>query len=399
MRTALILTGGLGTRMAPITITLNKSLIPVDGQPVLISIISQLERLGIEKISVLTGHLSWQIEYMLESMTKLLQSNLQIHRTPSDFSPAQRLLEAANFWVNSSEVILIYCDNRIRDCELANHIRRTGNRVLVQRRSPGNVKVNNLEGILYSIERSDINDYVELGYWCLPPKLLLQSLIEYRDLPKALEDMTENNRVDFLEIGEYESISNLSNYVRQRNKKRKTVFLDRDGVLVSSVSKGEYLKVPDQIEYIDSNIEYFTDLSSRYNLDFIVVTNQAGIERGLVTLEEVNKINQYIALRMLNQGIPILAFYVCPHHWESNCDCRKPKPGMLNTAILEFNLDPTLCVLIGDTNSDVQAGQEAGIKSFLLGEHVDLHERRQTFEGIYDFFTSLNFKLNAQDKE
>lgn len=391
MRTALILTGGTGTRMSPVTRILNKGLIPVDGRPVLISIIEQLDRLEMEEIIVFAGHLSWQIEFMLEDVSKKTTARIQISSTPANYSPAQRLLHESEYWKNSSEAVLIYCDNLFYENDVEEMICNSNrnSRVFVQQRSPGNVCVDKWNKVNYSVERHENLNYVELGYWCLPPKVFLSELTRHQDLSLALRTLAKNNIIEAKVIEKYVSISNLKRYATERSRTRNTIFIDRDGVIVASIGKGEYLKNNAQIEFLEDNIKSFCELSKVYGIDFIVVTNQAGIERGLVSSNEVDILNQYIAVNLLKRGLPVIAFYVCPHHWERNCECRKPKPGMLNSAIDEFELDRSRCLLIGDRQSDYEAGLNAGVQPLLLTEEMSKSERKAIFAQINLFFRNL----------
>jgi D-glycero-D-manno-heptose 1,7-bisphosphate phosphatase len=86
-------------------------------------------------------------------------------------------------------------------------------------------------------------------------------------------------------------------------------------------------------------------------------------------------------------GVPILAFYVCPHHWDSQCKCRKPEPGLIKKAIYDFNLKSADCLLIGDRDSDIEAGNSAGVKSFLLSESLLAEDRQNTLERIESFLS------------
>ena len=261
-------------------------------------------------------------------------------------------------------------------------LEESSNRVLVQKRSPGNVSVNEFQKIEYFTERKSELDHVELGYWRLNPQEFFRILSERKDLPATLNSYASTFTVISQEIDEYISISNLERYVKYRNSLRRTIFLDRDGVLVKSVGKGNYLRKTTEVIFLEENIKILQSLSNEYNVDFIVVTNQAGIEREIVTNEEVEEINQFIALKMLNVGLPIIAFYICPHHWDTNCDCRKPRTGMLRKAIEDFRLDVAKCLLIGDQESDIKAGIGIGIKSFLIEENFNFLERSQVHKEI-----------------
>ena len=390
MKTAIILTGGLGTRLSPITTTLNKGLVPAYGEPILKKILLQVDLLGIERCLILTGHLAWQVAVFSERIATDLRCKIQVVSTPPDFSPADRLLHSAEFWKASSEIILVYCDNLIRNEDLIKLFDDSQQlKVLVQRRKPGNVYKEESGNLRYSVNRSNSNPYVELGFWRLSPTIFLNSLLERKQLPEALEYYSSAQKIRALEVENYFSASNLARYVTQRAKSRVTIFLDRDGVLVRSVGKGEYLGGSNQIEIIMENVNFFRSLSSRFNVDYVVVTNQAGIERGIVTAQDVELVNQKLALEMLLNNVPIIAFYVCPHHWDSNCGCRKPKPGLINKAIRELSIEPSRTLLIGDRVSDIQAGKNAGVKSYLITEQMGETERHEIYEEIIGFVEDL----------
>lgn len=393
MRTAIILTGGVGTRMFPITKTLNKAVVPVDGQPVLTSIVSQLGRAGVDLVIVLTGHLSWQVEFLLAGRREEMEAELTVQASPANYSPADRLLNSSKLWSKASEIILIYCDNLLNEIEVRAHIENSrSNSVFVQSRSPGNVKIDEIGRVTYHPNRKKELGWVELGYWRLDATLLYRYLIEEEDLQWALKRYTQEQRVDAFVIQEYRSLSTIEKFAVDRKRSRKTILLDRDGVLVASVGKGRYLKKSKEVVFLRENINLLKNLSQDYNVDYIVVTNQAGIERGLVTFEEVTEVNQFIATRLLNEGVPLLAFYVCPHHWESRCSCRKPKSGLLEDAMSDFYLSPSECLLIGDRESDIQAGQSLGIESLLVSENTPPTEKVAVFKQCATFLLGVHGK-------
>jgi len=390
MKTAIILTGGAGTRMAPVTRTLNKSLIPIDGTPILVKILSQLNSLELEKLVIMSGHLSWQVEDVLSELPADFRAKIKIYSTPPHFSPAERLLTGYESWVDSSEIILIYCDNFIDSEDLRLHLTISReDRVIIQRRTPGNIDIDDTGRAIYFRSRSERHKFVELGYWRLSPNLFSKILREYKDLQEALEVYSRHNSIQVTEVGEYVSVSNLDRYSLHRRQKRNTVFLDRDGVLVASVDKGKYLKSSNEVTFLEANAKLFRDLSEKYQIDYIVVTNQAGVQRKIITSDEVELINQYIAIHMLKNNVPILAFYVCPHHWDTGCDCRKPKAGLINLAISQFSLDPSKCILFGDRQSDIEAGRSSGIQSFLLAEGMDNFERERTVYEAISFLENI----------
>jgi D-glycero-D-manno-heptose 1,7-bisphosphate phosphatase len=139
----------------------------------------------------------------------------------------------------------------------------------------------------------------------------------------------------------------------------KALFIDRDGVI--NVDKVHvYLK--EDFEFSEGIFE----LCKKYFDDgylIIVITNQAGIAKGLYTENDFKKLTRWMTSQFHDRGIIISKVYYCPHHPDINgyCECRKPAPGMILKAVKEFNLDITECILIGDKETDLQAGRNAGM--------------------------------------
>lgn len=159
-------------------------------------------------------------------------------------------------------------------------------------------------------------------------------------------------------------------------KRKPAVFFDRDGVL--NVDKG-YLYRPNELIWIDGAREAIRYFNEREYLVF-VVTNQSGIARGYYTEQDVKVLHTYMNAELQKIGANIDAFYYCPHHpeakrdeYRSNCNCRKPLPGMIEQAMLQWPVDAQSSLLIGDKPSDVAAAQAAGIQGFLF-EGTDLYE-------------------------
>lgn len=377
--------------MAPITNTLNKSLIPVEGQPALFRLISQLDSFDIDKVLVLTGYLDWQVEHIVGSITGTTKAEIELSKSPVEFSPAQRLLHCSNLWASASEVVLIYCDNLMNKEDLERHLmQRNKNAVMVQPRKIGNIRIKESNLVSYSKKRSEESNFVELGYWRLNPAALHNLLSRNGDLQIALEMYCETEGVHASIVKDYSSLSNLSRYAKLRTKNRNTILIDRDGILVRSVAKGEYLSETQQVMFLEENVDFFKFLSTEFYVDYIVATNQAGVGRDMISKEEVDNINQFIAVNLLGKGIPIMAFYVCPHHWESKCKCRKPEPGLLRSAIDDFRLDPSKCIFLGDQESDVLAGLKADMKAFQIQEHLLRHERLKVFNEIVNVLENMH---------
>ena len=148
----------------------------------------------------------------------------------------------------------------------------------------------------------------------------------------------------------------------------KALFLDRDGTL--NVEKNYVYKIKD-FEFIDGIIELIRKYQANGFLIFII-TNQAGIARGFYSEDDYRILTEWMINELKSYGIEIAKVYHCPHHPDvtGECECRKPKPGMILKAINEFNINPSESVLIGDKKSDILAGENAGIGKNLFIQHL-----------------------------
>ncbi len=151
--------------------------------------------------------------------------------------------------------------------------------------------------------------------------------------------------------------------------KLKAAFFDRDGVL--NVDKSYLYKIED-LEWIDGAEEALAYLTKKGYTVF-VVTNQSGIARGYYTVDDMNKLHEFMAQQVAAAGGKIEKFYYCPHlpegkiaEYAVECDCRKPKPGLILRAFEEYDIDKEAAFLIGDKTRDVESAEAAGIKGYLF---------------------------------
>lgn len=149
--------------------------------------------------------------------------------------------------------------------------------------------------------------------------------------------------------------------------RKKAVFLDRDGTI--NVERNYVSKIED-FEFIPGIFELLRSFQNQGYLLFIV-TNQSGIARGYYSEIQFLKLAEWMVEQFQNNGITIAKVYYCPHHPEitGECNCRKPKPGMILAAIDEFNVNRANSILIGDKKSDILAGEKAGI-----GKNLYIHQ-------------------------
>lgn len=147
-------------------------------------------------------------------------------------------------------------------------------------------------------------------------------------------------------------------------------FLDRDGVI--NIDKNYLYKWAD-FQFIPGSIEGMKKLIDA-NYEIIIITNQSGIARGFYTENDYLKLTSKYNEFLKENGVNILDIFYCPHfiggivkHYSINCECRKPKPGMILKAMKKYNINLSKSILIGDKESDILAGKSSGLsKTFLI---------------------------------
>lgn len=182
----------------------------------------------------------------------------------------------------------------------------------------------------------------------------------------------------------------------------KAVFLDRDGTVNKEFN---YLYKPEEFIFIPGTIEAiktFRELGYKV----IVITNQAGVARGLYNESDIKVLHNYIDNLLEEQGTYIDAYYYCPHHPQGStevyaveCNCRKPNIGMIEQAVADFNIDLTNSIIIGDKEIDIETGKNAGIGACIIVRSGHLINEDNTKADmidntIYDF----SIELRKQDQ-
>ena len=152
---------------------------------------------------------------------------------------------------------------------------------------------------------------------------------------------------------------------------KKAVFLDRDGVI--NKERKDYVKSIEEFQILN-NIPKSIKMLKEKGFLIIVITNQSAINRGLITIETLNEIHNYLQNFLKENNTSIDDFYFCPHRPDENCKCRKPNPGMLIKAAQEHNIDMNQSFMIGNSLTDIQAAQKSGCKGILLNQNQALLE-------------------------
>lgn len=229
---------------------------------------------------------------------------------------------------------------------------------------------------LSGVKKEDIEkeNKIDLDRQILKPLCGTGKMFCY-DSPEYVKDMGTPERyksvcADF-ENGVVET-KNLKN-------KQKAIFLDRDGTINKYVG---FLRKPEELELLPGVAETIKKINHSGYL-VVVVTNQPVIARGEVTWDSLEEIHNKMETELGKQGAYLDAIYFCPHHphkgfegeiseLKFDCDCRKPKPGMLLKAAEDFNIELSNSYMIGDSDSDVEAGKAAGCRNSIKIEEGDL---------------------------
>lgn len=213
-------------------------------------------------------------------------------------------------------------------------------------------------------------DKIDLDRDVLKPNIPSGKIFAY-DTPEYIKDMGTPDRF-------YETEKDIESgkvHARNLKNKQKAIFLDRDGTINKMVG---FVTKPEQFELIEDAAEAIKAINKSGYLA-IVVTNQPVIARGDCTFEELQTIHDKMETELGKVGAFVDAIYVCPHHtdkgfegerpeYKCNCDCRKPKPGLLLQAAKDFNIDLSESYMIGDSYRDVEAGENAGVKKSIKVE-------------------------------
>ena len=150
-----------------------------------------------------------------------------------------------------------------------------------------------------------------------------------------------------------------------------TLFLDRDGVINVKLD-GQYVKNTDEFEFMIGAETAISKLSKIFNR-ILIVTNQQGIAKGIMSDKDLCVLHEYMLCELKKNGGVIDKIYYCPHLSSENCNCRKPNPGMIQQAMIDFpEIKLSQSYLIGDSYTDIQAGNKMGLTSVKVDNEYTL---------------------------
>lgn len=376
IRQAVILAGGLGTRMRPLTLKMPKPMIPIRGKPFLEYIIELLKQNGIEEVIILTGYIHEKIEdYFGDG--KRFGLKIKYSFSPAEDETGTRIRKAMDLLDDTS--LLLYADNYwpLRLNQLFTFYKKMNTQALItvysnmDNYTKNNTLVND-KGLVEIYDKSrqaqGLNG-VDIGFFILNKKILSSFPQENFSFEKVImpELISKKQLAGFLTYHKYYGLSNLERMpaIEEFFRQKKVILLDRDGVINKKPPKAEYVKKWSEFEFLPGAIDALRLLTKK-GYEIIIISNQAGIGRGAMTESNLRGIHKKFLEVCKNEEISIKGIYYCPHNWDEGCFCRKPKPGMLFKAAADHNFDLTKAIFIGDDERDEQAGKAANCKTFPL---------------------------------
>jgi D-glycero-D-manno-heptose 1,7-bisphosphate phosphatase len=397
----ILMAGGRGTRIAQLFPGIPKPLIPIDGMPILEREIRMLAAQGFKDIILTVGYLADQIiEYFGDGSQLGVQIDYFVEEQPLGNAGALFRLRDK---IGEEPFLLLNADaafhvdfNRMLDFHKKHgglvtlfthpnsHPYDSG---LIIADADGKVEKwlakederpqwydNRVNAGLHIMdpkildqfaEKVDLEGKVDLDRQILKPLCGTGEMYCY-DSPEYVKDMGTPERFHQVEADYQNGVVEAKNL----KNKQKAIFLDRDGTINKYVG---FLRNIDDFELIDGVAEAIRQINESGYLA-IVVTNQPVIARGEVSWDELHEIHRKMETLLGKEGAYIDGLYICPHHpdkgfegerpeYKIDCDCRKPKPGLLLNAAKDFNIDLSQSIMIGDSDRDVEAGINAGCKS------------------------------------
>lgn len=376
IKQAVILAGGRGERLKPFTDKNPKPLYPIQNRPFIYYLIDQLLDYGIGRVVFLLGYLADNLKSAIHEYDRYEECEFIYQTTPVNYDTGARLVAANNILEN--EFLLLYCDNyspinlekayqefhkNDYDIQISAYANKDGY-------TRNNIRTRDGLVIVYDKKRIDHDlNAVDIGYAFVKKQTLGLLKDDNANFEAEVYPIVADNgkmgcyvtNHRYYSIGSWERMKLTEELFRDR----KVVFLDRDGTLNVRPPKAEYItRVEDFIwlKGAKESIKYLKD----HGYEVYIISNQPGIARGMLTVEILEKIHDKMRIDLRDIGTDIDGIYYCPHGWDDGCNCRKPKPGMLFQAQREHSLNLTKCILIGDDQRDIDAGNAAELKKCML---------------------------------
>lgn len=374
-REAIVLAGGFGTRLAHVVPDVCKPMAPVAGRPFLRFIMDQLAAAGFDRAVVADGYRREQIEGFFGPAYRGMAIEYSPEETPllTGGAVKRALNSCQSDWVfvlngdtwldvDFSAMEAAACDapegvsaviavKRMRGFERYGtvDVDAAGSLTAFHEKRPCE------EGLInagvYLLRRDALNN--------MPEKFSLESDYFERVVGEGALRAVECPG-GFIDIGVPEDYELAQTMLAPLARPWKLAMFDRDGTI--NVDTG-HLHEPEKLELIPSTIDIMRGYSDDPDYKVVVLTNQAGIAKGLYTEADMRRLHRFMEDELEKLGVNVDAWYFCPHHpdYTGPCDCRKPAPGMLLAAMDDFEAMPIDCVMYGDAVKDKEAAAAGNV--------------------------------------
>ena len=399
---AVIMAGGKGSRLRSITNDeIPKPMVPVDGKPLLEYQVEKLKAYGIKKIVMIVGHLGEKIvDHFKDGKDFGVEIDYIFEKEPLGTAGAfyylKDKIDAKDFMLVFGDVFFDMDFDRMEDFHFKNSALTT-----LLAHPNGHpydsdlIRMDDKGRVIGFDSKHNVRDYwydnmVNAGIYIINRKLLdlvkepvktdfekdilanqvkLGANIYAYHTPEYVKDV---GTVDRINATVEELKSGLIQSKNLKNKQR-AIFIDRDGTM--NVSKG-FISKADDLELIPGSIEAIKAINKSGALA-IVITNQPVIARGECSFEELHNIHNKLKTLLGEKGAFVDDIFYCPHHPDKgfegevpelkfDCECRKPKTGMVDEAVKKYNIDLSKSYMVGDSTMDLELARNAGVKSVLV---------------------------------
>lgn len=375
---AVILAGGFGTRLRSVVSDVPKPMAPVGGRPFLRYVLDALTARGVDRVVLAVGY---RKECIMEAFGDFYRGARLLYSVEEEPLLTGGAVKKALTLCRDDTVFVVNGDT-LFDVDLeamAAFKKEKGTRLVLAVRP---MRDAGRYGLIRTGEGGRIEAFMEKrpgsaglvnGGCALMDRDLLEEVPEkvFSLETGVFEPFVQNRDAYafvsegyFVDMGVPEDYAGACRELPGRVRKRPAVFFDRDGTINEDVG---HLHSPDRLRFIEGMPEFIARWNA-WGWRVIVVTNQAGIARGLYDEDDMRALHRVMNARLKKFGAHVDAFYFCPHHPEFTgpCRCRKPGPGMLEKALADFELSPSDCLLFGDSRSDMQAASACGIRAVLV---------------------------------
>lgn len=373
-REAIVLAGGFGTRLAHVVPDVCKPMAPVAGEPFLRHVLDLLDLAGFARVIIADGHRREQIESYFMGTYRGLEIDYSTEDTPLLTGGA---IKRALTKCAQSEIFVLngdtWFDVDFEDMERM-LLRHSSAQCCVAAKRMGNFdRYGTLDikedGVVRSFreKKPRIEGLINGGVYLIRKDALDFEPDVFSFENDWLESVVSKGIIvacemdgDFIDIGVPEDYKLAQRMFSDVEKGYKVALFDRDGTI--NVDTGHMHRIEDCI-LISSTVNKMRRYTEDPEWRVAVVTNQAGIAKGMYSVAEMRKLHRQMAKQLKVVGVEVDAWYFCPHHpdYTEACNCRKPAPGMLLRAMRDFNSSSSYCVMYGDSEADRQAAKAANV--------------------------------------